>query len=387
MSFQDVNYFSLLIPFFLFSTAILIFVLRLKKLVSIEMTWFGAAIFISALAQLIQTALLPNDLFLFAPFITLLFLISIVLCTHAVYKRLKIKTSWYFLTVILIITVSTVGYYSYIEQNLAVRFIAIALATIAILFNNAQPFINAKHTHILERLLKLSLSGSILAVSIRAVVLVSLIKNNRSLEDFPFIWASSQFLILFFTSLIFILLCACSIRDSIRKLEYERNIDPLTGLLNRRAFNEIIDHLEPHPNSQNALLICDIDHFKKINDIYGHYIGDLALQHVSHIMRKAVRRYDEIARIGGEEFVIFLQDTSTDTALCVAERIRETIASTPLKHDNHAIYLSISIGISFFQDQHLFQEALHQADAQLYQAKNLGRNQIQWTSAHLSIED
>ena len=64
-----------------------------------------------------------------------------------------------------------------------------------------------------------------------------------------------------------------------------------------------------------------------------------------------------------------------------------TIASTPLEHENNAIYLSISIGISFFQDQNLFQEALHQADAQLYQAKNSGRNQIQWTSAHLSIED
>lgn len=149
MTFNGLNYFSLLIPLFLFATSFLIFILRTKKLVSIEMTWFGSAIFISALAQLIQTALLPNDLFLFAPFITLLFLISIILCTHAVYKRLRIKTSWKFLTLVLTITVSTVGYYSYIEQNLAVRFIAIALATIAILFNNAQPFINAKHTHIL----------------------------------------------------------------------------------------------------------------------------------------------------------------------------------------------------------------------------------------------
>lgn len=119
MTFHGLNYFSLLIPLFLFATSILIFILRSKKLVSIEMAWFASAICVSACAQVIQTALLPENIFIIAPFIALLFLVSIILCTHAVYIRLKIPTRWNVLACILIFAVLTVSYVSYKEPNLA----------------------------------------------------------------------------------------------------------------------------------------------------------------------------------------------------------------------------------------------------------------------------
>lgn len=376
MTFHGLNYFSLLIPLFLFATSILIFILRSKKLVSIEMAWFASAICVSACAQVIQTALLPENIFIIAPFIALLFLVSIILCTHAVYIRLKIPTRWNVLACILIFAVLTVSYVSYKEPNLAARFAIIAISTVAILFNNGFSFIRTQHPHILERLLKLSLGGSIIAVVLRAIILVSIIQQQSHLESLQFVWACSQFLILFFTSLIFILLAACSIRDSMRKLEYERNIDSLTGLLNRRAIFEQISDIKPRTHSQHAVLICDLDHFKQVNDQYGHLIGDFALQHVSHIMRKSVRRYDEVARIGGEEFLILLKDTSQQDALCVAEKIRKSIEITPLNIQEDKIELSISIGVSFFCHSKDFEHAFNAADRQLYAAKNTGRNQI-----------
>ena len=375
MTFNGLNYFSLLIPLFLFATSFLIFILRSKKLVSIEMAWFSSAIFVSACAQILQTALLPTEIYLIAPLVALLFLVSIVLCTHAVYLRLNIPTKWNVVFIAIFLAVTIISYYSYIEQKIAVRFSITALTTLAILFNNGLKFIQIKHQHILERLLKLCLCGSIFAVVIRALILVSMIQLEKSLPQLQVVWASSQFLILFFTSLLFILLASCSIRDSMQKLEYERNIDPLTGLLNRRALREQIEHFKTDNTTYNAVFVADLDHFKCVNDQYGHLVGDLALQHVSHIMRKNVRRYDEVARIGGEEFVIVLKDISYQSAFNVAEKIRKAIESTPLKVQNKEIRISLSIGISFFRQPNEFESAFNDADSRLYKAKKLGRNQ------------
>ena len=342
------------------------------------MTWFAGAIFVSGIAQLIQTSLLPYDIYVLAPLIAFLFLASIVLCVHAVYRRLKVRTNWCLITFITVFAVLIISYYSYIEQNIAVRFITIAISTTVILFNNGVDFIKISHSHILEKLLKLCLVCSIFVVTLRAIILVDIINNQKALTDFPIIWAITQFLILFFTSLIFILLCACSIRDSMSKLEYERNIDPLTGLLNRRAFEEQLDVLEHNFSGVHALILCDIDHFKKINDLHGHHVGDLALKHVANILKKSVRKYDSVARFGGEEFILLLRGTSKDVALIVAERIRKSIESTPFHTDDQDIRMTLSFGVSFFENSDEIDTAMQVSDLLLYQAKKYGRNKIEW---------
>ena len=339
------------------------------------MAWFSSAIFSSACAQILQTTLLPEEIYIIAPLVALLFLASIMLSTHAVYLRLNIPTKWNVVIISIFLAVAIISYYSYIEQHITVRFSIIALTTLAILFNNGLKFIQIKHQHILERLLKLCLCGSIIAVIIRAFILVSIVQLEKNLDQLHVVWASSQFLILLFTSLLFLLLASCSIRDSIKKLEYERNVDPLTGLLNRRALKEQIEHFRTDNTTYNAVLMADIDHFKYVNDQYGHLVGDLALQHISHIMRKNVRRYDEISRIGGEEFVLVLKDISYQSAFNIAEKIRKAIESTPLKVQNKEIRISLSIGVSFFRQPNEFESAVNDADSRLYQAKKLGRNQ------------
>ena len=176
----------------------------------------------------------------------------------------------------------------------------------------------------------------------------------------------------------FALFTGCALQDQIRKLRIERNIDPLTGLLNRRALNERINALNDSSTIKNALLLCDLDYFKKINDTYGHPIGDEALKHVSAIMSKSIRPYDEISRIGGEEFVIVLKDVNHDMALNIGERIRKAIEAQPLIINEQTIPITVSIGMDFFDNRIQFDHTMEAADLLLYQAKKMGRNQIQW---------
>ena len=163
------------------------------------------------------------------------------------------------------------------------------------------------------------------------------------------------------------------------KLEELASIDPLTGCVNRRKFEEL-SNLElkrsSRYNNDFTLLMLDIDHFKSVNDTYGHAIGDEVLKHFSSVCIKLARDVDIVARIGGEEFVVMLPHTDSDSAFIFAERFREQIYNSKLTIDEHIIKYSVSIGISSFdkQDDTDIAMILHRADLALYKAKDNGRN-------------
>lgn len=153
--------------------------------------------------------------------------------------------------------------------------------------------------------------------------------------------------------------------------------DALTGLHNRRSFVDILQHELKHTqlNLPGALLSLDIDHFKHINDTYGHPVGDLVIQNVAQVIRDTLRQGDISARVGGEEFAILIPKATLQHALQLAERIRERISATPTITDTDTIYVTISIGAALLygHDEKSVQE---HADRALYQAKNSGRNRV-----------
>jgi diguanylate cyclase (GGDEF)-like protein len=164
------------------------------------------------------------------------------------------------------------------------------------------------------------------------------------------------------------------------RLKKEANFDYLTGLLNRRAFailaaNTVAEcQRYEHPLS---LLTLDIDHFKSVNDSYGHDAGDTALQYVSNIIKNTVRESDTVARFGGEEFVVLLPKTKAVDAQLLAEKIRQNIENSPLTLKNEMIKMTISCGVSRFDPLEASIDAmLKRADRALYQAKKRGRNQV-----------
>jgi two-component system cell cycle response regulator len=158
--------------------------------------------------------------------------------------------------------------------------------------------------------------------------------------------------------------------------------DPLTGLWNR---NEIFRILESElartkrEGSQLAVIMADLDHFKQINDTYGHLAGDSVLRATAAKMQEAVRPYDAVSRYGGEEFLIVVWDCEPGQAEAIGERIREFISGSPMDTSEGLLKVTISIGVATTTD---FPDAdphrlLHAADAALYIAKDAGRNRVE----------
>jgi diguanylate cyclase (GGDEF)-like protein len=158
---------------------------------------------------------------------------------------------------------------------------------------------------------------------------------------------------------------------------YQNSItDELTGLYNRRHILELLSGLTENGRRQreNSVIMFDIDHFKAINDTYGHKAGDLVLIQIGRLLKENFRRTDFIGRIGGEEFLVLMPDTRLETAMSRAEKMRKTIAD--FQWDYPGLSVTVSGGIFDFRESESFDTVLNNADIALYQAKSSGRNLI-----------
>lgn len=160
------------------------------------------------------------------------------------------------------------------------------------------------------------------------------------------------------------------------KLQVLASTDWLTTCLNRRAFTHLVaDHLEEA--RAGALLVIDADHFKVINDSYGHDRGDEALQLVADTITSCVRDGDIVGRIGGEEFGVFLLGAGQETAWLLSDRIRRAVADARFAPDGTVHPLSVSVGAAYFDGGITFTELFRIADQLLYGAKQMGRNRVE----------
>ncbi|RDI45625.1 GGDEF domain-containing protein [Falsibacillus pallidus] len=177
--------------------------------------------------------------------------------------------------------------------------------------------------------------------------------------------------------------------EYVYKLELieKASIDPLTQLYNRRAFmryyNDYTDSEEEIPPFSVAFI--DIDHFKKVNDTYGHIFGDKVLQKVSSIISENLRDIDIVARYGGEEFVVILPNCAEEDAIKVMERIRVVLAEEPLMINRISTAITVSVGIASLPDIKK-ENLLMAADKALYRAKNSGRNQVFSADEEMQLE-
>ncbi|MNJ47518.1 Response regulator PleD [compost metagenome] len=163
------------------------------------------------------------------------------------------------------------------------------------------------------------------------------------------------------------------LQQKLGSLSHQAQSDPLTGLANRRAMGAALDALS-QAQRPYAVLALDIDHFKRVNDTFGHDAGDEALKQVATIIAENSREQDLACRAGGEEFVLILPEASLEVAREIAERIRQTIASTPVAQVGT---LTISIGVASRSiETPTAESVLKRADQQLYLAKETGRNRV-----------
>lgn len=168
-----------------------------------------------------------------------------------------------------------------------------------------------------------------------------------------------------------------------RQMALLASTDMMTGLANRRAFSqrlsEEISRLS-RSHLRSSLMLADLDHFKRINDLHGHHVGDHALSEFAAVCRDVFRATDVVGRWGGEEFVMLLPDTSLSDALTVSERLHAALAHTPVAANTAVLHLSVSIGLVELDGTQDMDSALQAADQALYLAKKNGRSRTE-TSA------
>ena len=169
-------------------------------------------------------------------------------------------------------------------------------------------------------------------------------------------------------------------REHLEEQRQKALIDPLTGLPNRAAWGERLAHeVEQWQLHGNLLLVAmlDLDHFKRINDGYGHLAGDKVLKIIATQLRKRLRPTDFIARFGGEEFVLLIPNTSMAIGLQLVEKLRAAIQACPFHFKGEPVTVTVSIGLAAFKPGDRSDQVLKRADEALYRAKNKGRNCIE----------
>lgn len=180
-------------------------------------------------------------------------------------------------------------------------------------------------------------------------------------------------------------------KELLEEERYKATHDPLTELPNREAYNERAFHeLQRFKRYCRplTLAVCDLDHFKSINDTYGHQAGDKVLKLISKLISTRLRKVDFVARYGGEEFVMLMPETAKKQALSVLDKVRAVVSKTPFKFKGNPVKITMSFGLASFGAEDSVESVFERADQALYQAKNQGRNQcVLAVEAHDPDED
>lgn len=182
-----------------------------------------------------------------------------------------------------------------------------------------------------------------------------------------------------------------ALKQEIQQLKQQVSTDPLTGLFNVRHLRFTLEQeMERTYRSHQptTFIILDVDHFKRVNDNYGHVVGDKVLIHLASLIKTEVRKIDIPCRYGGEEFAVILPSTPILIGIQVAERIRKKIEETPFIDHEHNLAITISAGIDSFtrKQNRSLDNFIDGADQQLYKAKQLGRNRIHHASEKAAIK-
>jgi len=225
--------------------------------------------------------------------------------------------------------------------------------------------------------------GSILTalavgLTINSIYSAPLTEVTRSQVVF---WNCANIIVNFFAAGYGIYYFSFIVDSTEQELKFEADHDVLTGVLNRNAIMKVLaSGIVTGQTGTVAVIMCDIDHFKQINDTYGHLVGDEVLRNVAGVLGISLREADALGRYGGEEFIIVLPGCHLSAALGVAERIRRMVESTAIITDADRINVTMSFGVTCLQNgsEDDAERFLKAADMALYCAKNNGRNRVEY---------
>ncbi|ODT09049.1 MAG: hypothetical protein ABS35_43755 [Kaistia sp. SCN 65-12] len=370
---REIQLFSLLSPMIalIFAMALFIAWRQLRQhryilILSLSFTAFAAG----ALSQILA---IPRDVGLNTMTSALLYTAAALGIVEACLARLKRRPGLPFTVPIACAILALIAYYYYVDRNLLVRVYVLNFGY-GVLFLGAAVLMGIPRR---RRTTDVILFVAILAFGIQ-FFLRTLMTTDSSIAGLDakgfsttIFWIALNFSLILFGVILGLTFLTAIVGDVIRSLNAATETDPLTGAVNRRGFDRLaeamLDDARQHPF---ALVLCDIDRFKQINDTHGHPFGDAILTSFSGLLRANSRRGDVVARLGGEEFAIAMPNRDLDAAHAFAETLRKTIeAARP-----GGIAVTASFGVAQSGPGEDLASLLERADSLLYAAKRGGRN-------------
>ena len=339
--------------------------------------WQACAYSLTALPLAAQTLIPLEVLTRYALLIGSIYLLGAWCLAKCWADRWRVSTHPHIALQISIVTLAVVYHFSWVNPIPWVRICSFSIGSgLVLMLPILQVRSRMSSLHWLDKLLLwLSIAFTTYTFTRPGLIWLLGYSDLRSLPKSPY-WLLTLVSILNFALLFSLVMTAIAAKETVDKLRRERDLDALTQLLNRRSFQEYAQQrLADTRLYPMAVLACDIDHFKRINDSWGHKRGDEVLQLVSTTLKDSVRENDLVARFGGEEFVLLLTEISLKDAEAIALRIQRD-----LRLNNEVLpsgyTLTLSFGISALDSNTPLDQALREADRLLYEAKNAGRDRV-----------
>lgn len=339
----------------------------------------AASFLLFALAASGQILGIPSDAGGNAVISGALYVGCVILLAEGVLRRTNLTLGRVVPPVALIGIVGGLAYLYYGDRNLVARVYLLNFGCAAVLLAAAMrmtPLLRSKTT---DRVVFWAFLAFALSFFPRTWLTLGQVRRGMSTHAFgtsSFWIALQMWLVLSGVALAIILIFAAT-ADKIDDLRRERNEDHLTGLLNRRGFDESSKLRGRRvSDTPSSLIACDVDHFKRINDTFGHTAGDAVLRHVARLLRSVLRSGDEAGRVGGEEFLVLLPGTGSVDACEIAQRMRETIATAHFPGLPADYRVTASFGVATRQPGESMDALVMRVDRLLYDAKDAERNRV-----------
>ncbi|WP_274628787.1 sensor domain-containing diguanylate cyclase [Arvimicrobium flavum] len=336
---------------------------------------FGAGFLLSGLGLGVQVALWPAELGVNAVVSAMLYISGAISLSEGLLRRSGLKMPAWYNAVVFVAIVGGIAYYYYVDRDVVARIYIINGGFGAIVATAALRLWKLSRGDLIDR----AVFWSALALGLHFIprswiTIDALVDDLDTFATSPF-WLGLQFTVSIAGAAMALTLLAAVTLDTLARLRTERDADPLSGLLNRRAFEEHARTLLQDRRARPLTIVaCDIDNFKRINDVHGHAAGDEVISAFSDILRKESRAGDLVARIGGEEFVLLLGSTPRKEAFLIAERLRRRLQEAAFWDVKQPERITASFGVAEHRPGEEIWIAVDRADQMLYAAKRAGRN-------------
>lgn len=336
--------------------------------------WLAAFLLLLTLGLTAQLLMTRAERFRWVLVTTTTYLLAIACLVQALALRLRQQLRWAWWSTISSITLAAMWYYSKWQPNMNMRLVILSMGAGLLLLLALWQLRHAQRQHLMDRATTAIYGFGAAALLCRPLLLLmENVQLNATYVQEHITWGVTSLALMVLCTLFTATLCASPAADIYQQLRRERNQDALTGLLTRRAFQEACAPV-PAQRGWHSFVFCDIDHFKSINDQFGHATGDAVLRQFGQLMHHNTPHEHLAARIGGEEFVLALREPDLAAAQAVVAQIQQRLQAFSWKGLPAHRQVTASFGIATVNADETLESAMQRADRQLYAAKHAGRN-------------